>query len=84
MKIVNFLNPHFCPEISPPLPARHLAALSRPSTHNSFFATAPPFRNKYQEPTVAEGFAEVARVNFVPEFRNADEEALYAMYLLEK
>ena len=42
------------------------------------------FRAKYQEPTVAEGFAEVARVNFVPEFRGKEEEALYAMYLVEK
>ena len=28
--------------------------------------------------------AEVVRVNFVPKFRSADEEALYAMHLLEK
>ena len=42
------------------------------------------FRAKYQEPTVAEGFAEVVRVNFVPEFRSEEEQALYAMYLVEK
>lgn len=64
-----------------------LASLSSSSSsaspHNSF---SPPliFRAKYQEPTVAEGFAEVVRVNFVPEFRSEDEEALYAMYLVEK
>ena len=56
---------------------------SSASPHNSF---SPPltFRAKYQEPTVAEGFAEVVRVNFVPEFRSEEEEALYAMYLVEK
>ncbi len=41
-------------------------------------------RNKYEEPTMAEGFTEIVRVNFVAHFKSADEEALYTSYLLEK
>ena len=33
---------------------------------------------------MAEGFDEIVRVNFVPAFRSAEEEALYKSYLLEK
>ena len=42
------------------------------------------FRNKYQEPSLDEGFSEIVRVNFVPRFRSSEEETLYRSYLLEK
>ena len=42
------------------------------------------YRSKYETPTVAEGFSEVIKVNFVPSFENDELEKLYHMYLLEK
>lgn len=41
-------------------------------------------RNKYQEPTLSEGFADIVRVNFQPNFNDVRHEALYQMHLLEK
>lgn len=42
------------------------------------------YKKKYVEPTIKEGFAEIIKVNFVPKFKNASEEKLYKMFLLEK
>ena len=42
------------------------------------------FRSHYQEPSLDEGFTEIVHVNFVPSFRNAEEEKLYKLYLQEK
>lgn len=42
------------------------------------------YKNKYVEPSKKEGFSEVVKINFVPKFKNEDEEKLYKMYLLEK
>lgn len=42
------------------------------------------YKKKYVEPSKKEGFAEIVKVNFVPHFKNEDEEKLYKMYLLEK
>lgn len=40
-------------------------------------------RQKYVEPSEKEGFAEIVRVNFVPEFKNDEQETLYNTYLLD-
>lgn len=42
------------------------------------------YRKNFQEPSTAEGFDEVVRVNFVPKFDDRRLENLYFMYLLEK
>jgi len=42
------------------------------------------WNKQYQEPTLAEGFKDLVKVNFVPQFRNEADEKLYKMYLLEK
>lgn len=42
------------------------------------------YKKYYKKPTVAEGFAEIVNVKFVPKFRNGEEKTLYGMYLLEK
>jgi bifunctional polynucleotide phosphatase/kinase len=42
------------------------------------------YKSKYQEPTLAEGFSEIVKVNFVPNFAEKAHEELYKMYLLEK
>lgn len=42
------------------------------------------FKNKYQEPEEAEGFKEIVKIPFVPEFNNTEHEKLYKMFLLEK
>ncbi|TRY61561.1 hypothetical protein TCAL_05698, partial [Tigriopus californicus] len=42
------------------------------------------FKARYQEPDLNEGFSAIAKVNFVPKFRNPEEERLYRMYLQEK
>lgn len=41
------------------------------------------FRKYYEEPTVAEGFDEVVKVNLIPNFKNAQDEILYKMYLVD-
>ncbi|XP_050080459.1 uncharacterized protein F21D5.5 [Anopheles maculipalpis] len=42
------------------------------------------YKSKFQPPTVAEGFTEIVKVQFVPNFANKDHEQLYRMFLLEK
>uniref|UniRef100_A0A182JRT7 FHA_2 domain-containing protein n=1 Tax=Anopheles christyi TaxID=43041 RepID=A0A182JRT7_9DIPT len=42
------------------------------------------YKSKFQEPTVAEGFAEIVKVKFVPKFASKSHEDLYRMFLLEK
>ncbi|KAK7072515.1 hypothetical protein SK128_018821 [Halocaridina rubra] len=42
------------------------------------------YKSKYVEPTLKEGFEEIIRVNFIPKFRTAKDEALYRKFLLEK
>ena len=42
------------------------------------------YKKKYVEPTTKEGFTEIVRVNFIPKFKNEDDEKLYTMYLVEK
>ncbi len=42
------------------------------------------YRNKYMEPSTKEGFDEIAKVNFVPKFKNDKERQLYSMFLMEK
>ncbi|XP_038070218.1 bifunctional polynucleotide phosphatase/kinase-like [Patiria miniata] len=42
------------------------------------------YKKKYTQPTPAEGFDAVVRVNFLPSFSNTKEESLYRMFLLEK
>ncbi|KAG4070386.1 hypothetical protein HA402_006528 [Bradysia odoriphaga] len=41
------------------------------------------FNKHYEQPTVAEGFEEVVKVNFIPKFNSIDEEQLYRMYLID-
>ena len=42
------------------------------------------YRAKHEPPTKEEGFAEIVKVNFVPQFDSKHLEKLYFMYLLEK
>lgn len=42
------------------------------------------YRVKYQEPAVDEGFQEIVKVNFVPQFSNETLKQKYALYLTEK
>ena len=42
------------------------------------------YKKKYFEPSKKEGFSEIVKVNFVPKFKNEEEEKLYKMYLIEK
>ena len=42
------------------------------------------FKNKYQAPTKEEGFDEVVKVNFVPEFSYEQHRQIYFKYLQEK
>ena len=42
------------------------------------------FRSKYEEPSLKEKFDEVIKVNFVPDFKNKNDEKIYFMYLLDK
>lgn len=41
------------------------------------------FRKHYEVPTVAEGFTEVVKVNFLPKFKDVKDERLYRMYLVD-
>uniref|UniRef100_A0A182P7U8 FHA_2 domain-containing protein n=1 Tax=Anopheles epiroticus TaxID=199890 RepID=A0A182P7U8_9DIPT len=42
------------------------------------------YTSKFQEPTIAEGFTEIVKVNFVPDFDTYRYADLYRMYLLDK
>ena len=42
------------------------------------------YKSRYQEPTVAEGFTEIVKINFLPVFEFEEHKILYHMYLLEK
>lgn len=42
-----------------------------------------PFRQKYVEPNDKEGFSEIIRVNFVPQFKDDRQAAVYKTYLLD-
>ncbi|XP_053658768.1 uncharacterized protein F21D5.5 [Anopheles marshallii] len=42
------------------------------------------YKSKFQQPTQAEGFTEIVKVNFVPNFTTKSHEELYRMFLLEK
>lgn len=41
-------------------------------------------RNKFEAPSLEEGFTEIVSVNFVPSFKDPELKKLYQMYLLEK
>lgn len=40
------------------------------------------YKKNYQEPELGEGFTEIVRINFVPNFTDEREKSLYEMYLL--
>uniref|UniRef100_A0A0N5AK68 Bifunctional polynucleotide phosphatase/kinase n=1 Tax=Syphacia muris TaxID=451379 RepID=A0A0N5AK68_9BILA len=40
-------------------------------------------KSKFQEPTVAEGFSSIVKVNFVPKFENDTQRHLYCQYLCD-
>lgn len=42
------------------------------------------FKSKLKVPESSEGFTEIVRVNFVPKFKDSENEKLYKQYLLEK
>jgi bifunctional polynucleotide phosphatase/kinase len=42
------------------------------------------YRKKYEEPSQAEGFSAVVKINFIPKFNDPALDRLYKMYLLEK
>ncbi|XP_018568301.1 uncharacterized protein F21D5.5 [Anoplophora glabripennis] len=42
------------------------------------------YKNKFQEPEKSEGFKEIVKIPFVPQFNNTEDERLYKMFLLEK
>lgn len=42
------------------------------------------FRNKFQEPTMDEGFSEIVKVNCIQKFNDSKLKELYQMFLLEK
>lgn len=42
------------------------------------------YRSKLKVPESSEGFTEIVRVNFVPKFKDSENEKLYKQYLLEK
>lgn len=42
-----------------------------------------PHRQKYVDPSNKEGFSEIVQVNFVPEFKDDEQEKLYHSHLLE-
>ena len=39
-------------------------------------------RNKFQAPTIDEGFSEIVKVNVIPSFESEEQEQLYMQYLL--
>lgn len=42
------------------------------------------FKSKLKVPESSEGFTEIVRVNFIPKFKDSENEKLYKQYLLEK
>ena len=42
------------------------------------------FKSKFTEPTLAEGFTEIIKVQFVPQFSSDADKKLYSMFLTEK
>lgn len=42
------------------------------------------FKAKFEEPTKDEGFKDIVRVNFVPNFDDAEMRRMYGLYLLDK
>lgn len=42
------------------------------------------YKSKYVEPSLEEGFSDIVKVNFIPEFKKNKDEKLYRMFLLEK
>lgn len=42
------------------------------------------FRNKFQEPTIDEGFSEIIKINCVQKFNDPKLQNLYQKFLLEK
>ena len=42
------------------------------------------YKNKYQAPSINEGFDEVVKINFVPEFKFEEHREIYYKYLQEK
>lgn len=40
------------------------------------------FKKNFEEPTLDEGFSEIVKINFIPNFKNQREKELYNMYLL--
>lgn len=42
------------------------------------------YKNKFQKPTLDEGFVEIVEINFVPKFSDPELRKLYMMFLLEK
>lgn len=42
------------------------------------------YKNKFQEPEDSEGFKEIVKIPFAPEFNSTEDEKLYKMFLLEK
>ena len=42
------------------------------------------FQNKYQEPSLDEGFTEIVKINVVPKFLFEQHRQIYFMYLQEK
>ncbi|KAB7506957.1 Bifunctional polynucleotide phosphatase/kinase [Armadillidium nasatum] len=42
------------------------------------------YKSKYEEPSLAEGFTDIVKVNFVPIFKNSEMERIYKLFLLEK
>lgn len=41
-------------------------------------------KSKYQEPTLKEGFSEILKINFIPNFKNEKEEMMYKKFLFDK
>ncbi|OWF41319.1 bifunctional polynucleotide phosphatase/kinase-like [Mizuhopecten yessoensis] len=46
--------------------------------------TMNTMRSKYEEPENGEGFSEIVKINFVPNFENPRHERWYKMFLVEK
>lgn len=46
--------------------------------------TMNSMRSKYEEPDTSEGFSEIVKINFVPQFDNPRHERWYKMFLVEK
>jgi len=42
------------------------------------------YKNKFEAPSLEEGFSEIVKINFVPSFSDPELKELYQMYLLEK